>query len=273
MPLIQCTCFYHSGVAGFSTTFFRDSTVLLSLEPTFDVATALARLQAKNVILDVIRCSTVGAPPDAKIRELPEGGYGGLGVGEAQAHDLSTGLKVRTDNADGTHRRDWILKGVPDDWITGRSVTDVGKQQWAAEGPNLLEKILDGDFGLKTVDPGNPKLTIKSQLFDVASNLIQLTTTVAHNMSTNDLVLIKGITTNPMVNGFWRVADTAADSILLLGSQRLNISAQIVPGSVQKIEYVLEPIANMDLNGIGRRKSGRPFIAPVGRRSARLLHR
>lgn len=220
-----------------------------------DVTVPRARNQSKSVILDV---PIPGKGSGTSIKDLDN----------TQTNILVDAIDYEVLSGTGS-RRIFPFRGIPDNWVQGSVRTGKG----IGQDKNFLKLFTDATglgLGFKIYDRANPQKPITNIAPDPVTKLLKITF-AGHGLVDRQLVQIRSLKPNPMVNGRWRVQVNDANTFSLVGSDKFNVTANGV-GTWQLFANALDPIASASFNACSTRKMGKVFGQRRGKQSAKLLH-
>lgn len=186
----------------------------------------------------------------------------------AQTNILVDSIDYEVKSAAGSTRV-FPFRGVPDNWIQGSVRTGRGINQ-DKNFVAFFTQCKQLNMGFKIYQRSNPQKIITGIAQDPVTRLLVITS-AGHGLVDRNLVTIRGLKANPMVNGRWRVQNLTANTFALVGSNKLYVEANGV-GTWQKFQNTLDPIAETLFNSVSTRKVGKPFGLRRGKASAKLLH-
>jgi hypothetical protein len=167
-----------------------------------------------------------------------------------------------------------IFRGVPDIFIQRNALSDTGRNS-LADIQSYLLAAKTATLGLRiyTRTAGGGRKPNVALSLDAVTGLINIEAT-AHGYPANPAfyqVTIRGVRSNPMLNGKWKAQTKDVNNFQLLGSQRFNANASN-DGSSQLYAFSVDPIDSYQFTRVSTRETGKVFNQRRGKRSPRLLH-
>jgi pimeloyl-ACP methyl ester carboxylesterase len=220
---------------------------------------------ANDCEIHAYRSAYVGGSKLSQTTKYPSPQVGQTSEGVNECGDA---ILYNYKSATNAHRQ-LTFRAVPDGAIGGNKLTPIGTALLASIDSYCLA-LRNGGVGLKVPDATVLVQQIVSLANVVPGGPLQITSALAHGLTTGDQVNIAGLRGFPYLLGKWKIAVQSATTFTLNGSQRYNATLG-AEGTFQGIEYVLQTASSFGFNMVAFRKTGRPFGQPRGKRSKRLL--
>ena len=220
-----------------------------------DISPLRTRNLSKSVLLDV---PIPGKGQGTNIKDL----------GNGASNILVDAIDYEVLSGAGS-RRIYPFRGIPDSWVGQSKRTGDGIAADKAF-KKFFAAAQTAGLGFKLYDRAQPQNPINTIAKDPVTGLLQITYP-GHALATRNIVTIRALKANPMVNGRWRVLVNDPNMFSLVGSARFDVLAA-GQGTWQKYNIVPDPIGAYDFNDVSTRKMGKVFGQRRGKAAARLLH-
>lgn len=278
--LIQGIMYFKTNeqVAGWGESWIANTDITSMLAKLAAVAPIRANCLAGNIQIHAYKASNIDPTRTSNQSQsmLLDNPISGKAPGTNPADAASLGTNETVDAIDyeclssaNSSKRIFPFRGIPDGFVAASVRTPAGV---AADKlfRNYFAAVKAQNLGYKVYTRGNPQTIIQNITKDaVTGNL--LLTSPGHGLANRNLITIRRLKENPMVNGFWRVKVQDANSVLLVGSGKFDADAT-GSGTWQLYQPAFDSLESFAYNRISTRKTGRPFGQLHGKRSARLLH-
>ena len=264
---VRTTIFFKQGSYGWTETYFLPTTTLTNALLKAELLVSLRRA----LLGDVSRITYVRVSDDEKFRDSlvrvqpPDLQTGPAGNGNPDP--AYTSLLLRLEGGE-EHRRQLYLRGIPDSVIVEPDppIFEAGYTKFFK---NFRTELISQGWAFKVIKkpPAVPAVLITG--FITATPPV-VTTGAAHNLTTGDNVLIRGVkgfeaNNGRGANGRWYVNVLTANSFEITG--RLTpFGAYLGGGEIIKRVYGLIDVTAVELVRVTKRSTGRPFDSPRGRR-------